>query len=363
MNTNIENRLIPKEGEVDMVYIWCDANDPAYIKNRKKYSEKYNLNTFWSPTRDHGEIRYSILSVRKHIPWVRDIIICSPKWHRVPNLDTEKYSIRYVDNEEILGEENCPNFNSHSLELYTYKIPWLSDYFIQCNDDFFITQKIWLEEFYNKNNSWINYYYEPHLYLWTPLSQSTWELIFDLTWDKYYFWPTHIPRLFFKKDINNIIDRYTQLCDSTKKNYFRSNQDFQMIHFYGYYLLSQNKWNFIFLKNILPQSNIVFAMKIVFQKLLREWLFSTLHQIYLQVFYKKKLFKNKIFSNKEIYSLIQIWNNLEKNKKNIDYALERWVKFICLNDGYNSKDTKLHKKIMRENYEYFYKKLELEWKK
>lgn len=351
------NKIVPKEWEIDVVYIWCDANHPEYIKNRKKYAEQYNLNSFWSPTHDHNEIIYSIQSVRKNMSWVRDIIVCSPIWHKIKNLNTTEYGVKYVDNEVILGEENCPNFNSHSLELYTYKIPWLSEIFIQMNDDFFIAQKVFLEDCFDFKNWKIKYFYEPHLYLWTPLSEITQRRILETVWEKYYFWPAHAPRLFYKNDFLELEKKYKFEFLSTKVSKFRSKTDFQIIHFYWYYLLKKNAWQFIFLKNIISQSSFLFAIKILFQKLFREWIVSTFHQVYLQVFYKKKLFKNKFFSDAEIYSLIQIWDDIEKNKQNIDYALKKWVKFICLNDGYKKRDNKFYEKIMRENYKYFYNKL------
>lgn len=347
----------PKNWEVDVVYIWCDSNHPEYIKNRKKYSKEYNLNSYWSPTRDHGEIFHSIQSVRKNMPWVRDIIICSPKWHRVKNLDEKKYGVRYVDNQVILWEENCPNFNSHSLELFTYKIPWISEYFIQFNDDFFINAEVSLEDFYNFKTQKVKYYYEDILLLWKALSPVTQDHIKKLWGEKYYFWTTHSPRMFCRGDIRKIIELYSKSTSHTQKSKFRNKSDFQLVHFYGYYLLSKNRWEFVFLKNNLHQNKLLFSFKILIWKLFQEGIITTLRQIYLQMIYKKRLLKNKIFSDKEIYSLIHIWNDYKKNKQNIDFALEKRIPFICLNDSYTTKDQKTIEKIHEENYNYFYKKL------
>jgi hypothetical protein len=62
------------------------------------------------------------MSVRKNMKWVRNIFICAPKGHKVKDLDEKEYGVKYVTNADILGEENVPNFNSHSLELFTHKI-------------------------------------------------------------------------------------------------------------------------------------------------------------------------------------------------------------------------------------------------
>ena len=72
------------------VYLWCDSNNKEYIKNRMFYSKKYNLSSYWSPTRDNGEIIYSIKSVRKYINWIRNIYIIVPKGHKIKNFNEKK---------------------------------------------------------------------------------------------------------------------------------------------------------------------------------------------------------------------------------------------------------------------------------
>lgn len=352
----INNKVEPRDWEVDVVYIWCDSNNPDYIKNRNFYSKQYKLNNYWSETRDHWEIVVSIKSVRKYMKFIRNIFICAPKWHRIKNIDEKKYNIKYVTNEEILGEENCPNFNSHSLELFTHKIKGLSDFFIQFNDDFFIGWEVELNRFYNFQLKKINYFYEDVLSAWKNISFTTQKIIQKLSNEKYYFWPVHFPRMFKKSDIEDIVREYELLSNNTKKNKFRNSADLQLVYLYWYYLLHNKSWEFIFSKNT-AKKNIFWNIKILLQKIFSENTSSVIKQIYLQVIYKKRLFKNKKFSNIKMYSLIAIWNNYRENKKNIDYAFEKQIKFICLNDWYSTKDKELIKKIDVDNYQYFYNEL------
>lgn len=358
----INTKNIPIEWEVDVVYIWCDSSNPEYIKNRAEYSEQYNLNSYWSPTRDHWEITHSIMSIRKNMSWVRDIIICSPKEHRVKGLDIKKYNVRYVDNEVILWEENCPNFNSHSLELFTHKIPWLSEYYIQFMDDFFVNNTIELDDFYNSKTQKIKYYYENVLILWKPFSPMTSRIIYAMTWEKKYFWATHSPKMFFKQDIKDIVIWFKESAKYTKETKFRTKEDLQLVYLYGYYLNQKQSWEFIFVNNTLPKERKTHLLQIIFWKLWNEGLYETIGQIYLQWWYKKKLSQNKTFSDDSIYSLIQVKNDYEKNKINIDFAFEKKVKFICLNDSYDSEDSETLRKI-KKNFQYFYKKLLHSWKK
>jgi len=75
------------------------------------------------------------------------------------------------------------------------------------------------------------------------------------------------------------------------------------------------------------------------------------------------LYTNKIFSNEKKYSLLHIKDDYEKNIKNINFILENKIKFICLNDAYNTNNQELWAKIMKKNYQYFYKKLLAKWRK
>jgi hypothetical protein len=355
----MKKQPIPKENEIDIVYLWVDTNNKSYIENKNYYSKKYKLNNFWSPTEDHNEIIYSIKSVRKYMLWVRNIYVCCPKGHKIKNFDLKKYGVKYISNEEILGKENCPNFNSHSLELYTHKIKNLSNYFIQFNDDCFINSKVNLSDFYNFETNKIKYYYENRLCQSFFFLKSNIKFIQKLNKsEKYYFWMTHMPRFFYKNDIKEIIDIDKKKCIQTKKSKFRNREDLGLVYIYGYYLLYKNKGEFIFLKNFSSKSfnsKIIGLIKQLINKLKFEGIFQTIKQIYLEFFYKKKLHKNKIFSNEKIYSVISINSNYKENKENIKFVIKNNIKFVCLNDTFISKNKNLKNKVIKENYGYFYK--------
>jgi hypothetical protein len=148
-----------------------------------------------------------------------------------------------------LGKENCPCFNSFALELYQHKIPKLSNYFISLNDDFFINNKIKLNDFYDFKKNKIKYYYERRLVLGKPLSQITQKIIQKYTpKEKYYFWACHMPRMFNKEDIEEIIKENKKESEQTKKSKIRNNKNIQLFILYGYYLISKKRRNNIFTK-------------------------------------------------------------------------------------------------------------------
>lgn len=348
---------IPKENEVDVVYLWVDSNNEDFIKEKNIFSKKYKLNKFWSATRDHNEILNSIKSVRKNMDWVRKIFVICPKGHIIPNLDVKKYNVIYINHDIILDKENCPNFNSSSLELFQYRIPNLSDFFISLNDDFFINQKVELDDFFNFENNKIKYYYEKRLQLGLPHSPTTSRIVQDFfPNEKKYFWMCHMPRMFYKYDLEELVLKYKKDAEFTKKSKFRNKKDIQLVYLYGYYLLHKNKGEFIFLNNVNSQDSKS-LFKLLKNKIKLEGFFETLKQIYFQYVVINMLLENKTQSSKKIYSLINIENNYIKNKELISHSLNSFVKFICLNDCYDTKDRTLINKIRKENYDYFYGKL------
>jgi hypothetical protein len=125
---------------IDLVYLWVDGNDPVW--NAKKQtalkdnssSKRINTNGRYI---DNEELKYSLRSVEKHLPWIRKIFIVTdnqrPTW-----LDENHPKIQLISQEDILPSEANPCFNSVVIEYYLYRIPGLSNHFLYANDDMFV---------------------------------------------------------------------------------------------------------------------------------------------------------------------------------------------------------------------------------
>ncbi len=139
------------DSQIDVVYLWCDGNDPAFAAQKQKRMQQLNL--AWSE-RNHGsiryfdneELRYSLRSVSKYLPWVNHIYLVTnnqkPHWL----IDHPKISI--VDHQEIIPKNLLPTFNSVTIEMYLHKIPGLSEKFLFFNDDMFINADVQPEFFF-----------------------------------------------------------------------------------------------------------------------------------------------------------------------------------------------------------------------
>ena len=65
--------------KIDIVYLWVDGSDKKWLAEKNKWLKKLfnitNTNTDAERYRDNGELKYSLRSIEKYIPWVNHIYI------------------------------------------------------------------------------------------------------------------------------------------------------------------------------------------------------------------------------------------------------------------------------------------------
>lgn len=98
--------------------------------------------------RDNDELKYSMRSLFRYTPWVRNIILVTngqvPSW-----LDTEHPRVRVVTHAEIFkNKADLPVFSSPSIEMHLHRIPGVSKKFIYLNDDVFFGAETWPDDFF-----------------------------------------------------------------------------------------------------------------------------------------------------------------------------------------------------------------------
>lgn len=142
------------EIEVDVVFTWVNNKEDSwrlkkeqYIKNHKDLSPVSINNARFE---NHNELYYSVYSVKKFMPWVRNIFIITdnqrPDW-----LDENDTKITIIDHKDLIEDKYLPTFNSHVIEAHLHKIKGLSEYFIYFNDDVFVAKPLEKEHFFRKN--------------------------------------------------------------------------------------------------------------------------------------------------------------------------------------------------------------------
>ena len=144
--TNIREKNYKFEYPIDLVYCWCDGNDPEFRRRKndalRNNNKDYNIDaTSDCRTFQFDELKYSLRSVEKYMPWINHIFIVTD--HQVPEwIDLDNNKITIVDQSTLLPEtvEYC--FNSNAIESVLYKIPGLSEFFIYANDDMFVNHAV-----------------------------------------------------------------------------------------------------------------------------------------------------------------------------------------------------------------------------
>ncbi|XP_029810473.1 N-acetylglucosamine-1-phosphotransferase subunits alpha/beta isoform X2 [Suricata suricatta] len=124
---------------------------PAYLLwdlsaiSQSKQDEDVSASRF----EDNEELRYSLRSVERHAPWVRNIFIVTngqiPSWL---NLDNPRVTI--VTHQDVFRNlSHLPTFSSPAIESHIHRIEGLSQKFIYLNDDVMFGKDVWPDDFYS----------------------------------------------------------------------------------------------------------------------------------------------------------------------------------------------------------------------
>lgn len=160
LKTKALNSQVIYSYPVDIVYAWCDGNDDNFRKEKDSWIEKLNIQGIDSSCKcqwiDKDELKFSIRSIVKYAPWIRNIYIITnsqiPKWlvNYNKNLDYNLPQIRIVDVKEIMPKDSLPVFNSQAIETCLSKIEGLSEHFLYSCDDMFFNNPVDKSFFFDK---------------------------------------------------------------------------------------------------------------------------------------------------------------------------------------------------------------------
>jgi hypothetical protein len=131
--------------EIDLVYLWADCNDPSWLERKRAFcggkrdeTSETDCKARWVHS---DELRYSLRSAEKFVPWIRRIFIVTdgqtPHW-----LDPSNPRVTIVDQNDIMPPEARPCFNSATIEYFIHNIPGLAEHFLYANDDMFFNAHV-----------------------------------------------------------------------------------------------------------------------------------------------------------------------------------------------------------------------------
>jgi len=150
----------PTPFPIDLVYLWVDGDDPAWLEKKIYWQKKYGIYDEYiagvARYRDRDELKYSLRATEKYLPWVRTIFIVTD--HQVPKwLNTRHPKIRMIDHTDIFPADALPVFNSSAIETRVPFIPGLSEHFIYTNDDVFVNKPLTWDFFFTEDGLPIHY--------------------------------------------------------------------------------------------------------------------------------------------------------------------------------------------------------------
>ena len=167
---------------IDAVITWVDGDDPKHRAKRLKYGNQniHESEDVAGSTRFNslGEIFYCIASLNRFAPWLHKIYIVTDEQDPCVEPFLKKHfpegyiPIEIVDHKTIFRdyEQYLPTFNSISIETMTWRIPGLSEHYIELNDDFILSSPATPEDFFLPDGS-IVCHASPYNMPWTRLTR------------------------------------------------------------------------------------------------------------------------------------------------------------------------------------------------
>ena len=161
IESNLKFNLIKlfEENKIENEYIKLIEDEPIDIVTKYIDLTDKELNMqgikFIPKDKDNEELRYSIRSILKYIPWVRHIYILMPnekvKYFKNSSEISEK--IKYIKDKDLIGFDSA-NIYSFLFKLFEMEKYGLSKNFIYMEDDYFIGKSLNKTDFfyYEKNN-------------------------------------------------------------------------------------------------------------------------------------------------------------------------------------------------------------------
>ena len=131
--------IIEKE-PIDILIKYINLSDPLLKRDGIKQIKK---------DEDNGEIKYSLRSIFKFIPWIRKVFILMPneKVNFLKPINEIKNRIIYIKDKDILGFDS-ESSTAFQYVLYRLKKYGISDNFLLMDDDYFIGREMRKNDFF-----------------------------------------------------------------------------------------------------------------------------------------------------------------------------------------------------------------------
>lgn len=141
--------------KIDMVIPYVNNNDTLWQRifieycNRNKLTNKI-IDMRTDRYEDIGLINYQLKLINKHMPWINKIYLLLMNVGQEPKDLPSNVEIVY--HAKFIPQKHLPTFNSTTIEMYLWNIPYLSEKFIYANDDMLPFKDLKPSDFFTKDN-------------------------------------------------------------------------------------------------------------------------------------------------------------------------------------------------------------------
>ena len=242
--------------DIDVVYTWVNHQDKAWQvmyraacdARSEDVSEHESANTL-ARFQSRNELLYSIKSVKKYAPWVRNIFVVSNC--EMPVVLKGDSHVSWVAHEDIFPDTSVlPNFNSRAIETNLHHIEGLSEHFLYFNDDFFLCRPVSRDDFFSPDGkifvfpSKHDMPYEKTGVL-SPFEHGALNACRLVTEDTGYVPQKrlhHAPYVLTRGSLYELESKYQALIDATRTHKFRDNSDIPLAtSLHAYYAVAHQR--------------------------------------------------------------------------------------------------------------------------
>jgi hypothetical protein len=190
------------------------------------------------------ELRYSLRSIKRYAPWVRNIYIVTDD--QTPMWFAGNDTVKIVSHREIFPATSVlPVFNSHAIESCLHRIPGLSEHFIYFNDDVFLGKPVKPLDFFSANGD-VRLFFSSRLSFndhWiargTLPTDAAFRNTMKIIQDRFNFTPTskvlHTPHPMRKSVLEIIEQENADQIAQTRRAFVRSETDINVTGNLAYY--------------------------------------------------------------------------------------------------------------------------------
>ncbi len=244
--------------EIDIVFLWVDGNDPAWLQKKLSVDGKAHDNSESNCEGryiNNDELKYALRAIEKNANWIRHIHIVTdnqkPKW-----LNESHPKIKLVNHTEIIPTEYLPCFNAIVIEHFIYRIPGLSEKFIYSNDDMFINKKVNSSFFFTVEGkpivrlqinplgyslNKVRAFFNKKANIYRKSIENAAILVKNKTGKYYSGLPHHNIDAYLKTELQGIFeDVFKEQIIATAFNHIRKTTDIQRV-IYSYYMLATQR--------------------------------------------------------------------------------------------------------------------------